>query len=247
MAQLVLGTASCEANGCGIGTGQFCGIDGTCHDYSCQNFFQLGPRNHTGYDGAGSAELLKCENIPEGEPNYSDPPYSLMVSNSYRCRDSQGTARMGFTRRCDAKTSLGNFTCLEISSTTSFASFLARVEAAKPLECDDVPGWPLFGYYKILRTTVQRKDRVPGLHTTYSIVANYTEEFNEVYGRRPIATNYEPILTEVPTLSPTLSPTAVPTVPTISAMPSVAPVPSSTGYCKLTSMVSIIIVGALVF
>lgn len=57
---------------------QFCGIDGTCHDYNCPEWFQYGPqdstvgRNLTDYDDDRQEEFeFSCRDLSEEQPDTS--------------------------------------------------------------------------------------------------------------------------------------------------------------------------------
>ena len=111
---------------CAIGGGEFSGVDGLCHSYSCKNWYQHGPRNFTGYLEE-SPDPLVCQDLP----NFPDVFYG---SVSFRCNSlTPEPIQMGFNRKCTANPSGGPstlFTCYELSDNTDFAPFLDEVNAS---------------------------------------------------------------------------------------------------------------------
>ena len=62
--------------GCVRGEGKFCGTDGQCHFYNCEEYYKYGPVEFTGY--GPDAPGLECSDTAETEPNQRD-------SSSWRC------------------------------------------------------------------------------------------------------------------------------------------------------------------
>lgn len=167
--------ASCDE--CEPGAGGFCGVDGHCHQYTCESFYEFGPRNFTGYDDASPSELV-CGDIPTTEPRSTAEGSVDYPSVSFRCVSLTPTPiSLGFTRRCIAATSPNsNFTCYGLAANTHFQSF--RTAASAGLNCTDTTynetGWPKFAY----RVVTERKgDVTSAIHFLHGF--NATAEFNE--------------------------------------------------------------------
>ena len=62
--------------GCVEGDGTFCGTDGQCHFYNCEEYYKYGPVEFTGY--GPDAPGLECSDTAETEPNPQHSP-------SWRC------------------------------------------------------------------------------------------------------------------------------------------------------------------
>ena len=62
--------------GCVRGEGKFCGTDGQCHFYNCEEYYKYGPVEFTGY--GPDAPGLECSDTAETEPNPQHSP-------SWRC------------------------------------------------------------------------------------------------------------------------------------------------------------------
>eukprot|EP00956_Cyclotella_meneghiniana_P045381 scaffold365571_cov79-Cyclotella_meneghiniana.AAC.3 len=76
--------------GCQYGDGTFCGTDGQCHLYSCENFYKYGPVDYTGYspdskDDASSSPELVCNDISTTAVETAGD--SSQASVAFRCRD----------------------------------------------------------------------------------------------------------------------------------------------------------------
>ena len=199
--------------------GFFCGIDGLCHEFSCDKWYQYGPRKFTGYlDNAFSPESLVCEDIPATQPGSDEVPH---YSVDFRCLSQLNpsqvvngmafTIAMGFTRKCTANpsgTPATEFTCYELAASTDFGPFLANVESSG-LECPGETGYPKFLYFVVY--TSQKEDETIYVNI---IITNATSEFDAV--RAAEASMYS-VYEEVKTQPPTAAPTAFPTLATPAA------------------------------
>lgn len=164
--------------GCVLGSGNFCGLDDQCHVYSCQEWYEFGPRNFTGYDIASSTPLT-CQDIPITEPKklvlYGN---AYNPSVSFRCASlTPPPITMGFTRRCTMSEPDTDFICYELATDTDFQPFLDEVSASG-LNCtDDVydeTGYPKFSYRVMYESLIWQ----PWM----AVIAqghNSTSEFNE--------------------------------------------------------------------
>ncbi|EJK77159.1 hypothetical protein THAOC_01029 [Thalassiosira oceanica] len=61
-----------ESNDCGcvLGEGKFCGNDGQCHFYNCEEYYKYGPVTYTGY--GPDAPELECRDTAETEADERD-------------------------------------------------------------------------------------------------------------------------------------------------------------------------------
>jgi len=191
--------------GCVLGEGMFCGTDGQCHLYNCEEYYKYGPVEYTGY--GPDAPGLECRDTAEMEAR---PGHSPSWSVSYRCIDLDPRPIIkGWTRYCEASTPHSNFTCYGLAKDTSFQSFLAEADASN-LECNsgvyNETGYPQYTYTVSL---AERTDR----HTeSYSVVGfNGTETFDR---NKALGGTMSSMFTVSPTPSPTKYLTASPVEPT---------------------------------
>ena len=63
--------------GCVLGEGKFCGTDGQCHLYNCEEYYKYGPVEYTGY--GPDAPGLECSDTDETEADENS-----YDSNSWR-------------------------------------------------------------------------------------------------------------------------------------------------------------------
>lgn len=193
---------------CVRGGGEFYGVDGLCHSYSCMNWYQHGPRNFTGYLEE-SPDPLVCQDLP----NFPDVFYG---SVSFRCHSlTPEPIQMGFNRKCTANPSGGPstlFTCYELSDNTDFAPFLDEVNAslASGFSCanDTVEtGYPKYTYsvfYENRYGNTGNSVSSVGWDSTSDLVEAYALDGGGMFS------TYKEIKTESPTSSPTAPPTPSP-------------------------------------
>ena len=250
LAQAVEGTdvpSYDNCNGaCVHGGGTFCGIDGLCHEFSCDKWYQYGLRNLSGYlDDAFSREALVCEDIPVTQPGSDEVPYA---SVAFRCQSlTPSPIAMGFTRKCTANpsgTPATEFTCYELAASTDFEPFLAKVESSG-LECtddeDDKTGYPKFVYLAVDVYTSQRESETKYTFLSITTGFNGTSEFDAV--RAAEGTLYS-VYEEVKTQPPTAAPTAFPTLAT--PAPSTPSTSGSGSYSKKRLPISVAVGAFLV-
>ena len=135
--------SSSNACGCKYGDGQFCGVDNQCHIYSCQSWYEFGPRNFTGYDANSP---LVCQDIGITEPHGDDVFYES-VSFQFRSLTPE-PIMMGWTNKCTVAGTNSNFTCYGLSaSNTDFQPFLDEASPSD-LNCTgseyDETGYPQY-------------------------------------------------------------------------------------------------------
>ena len=226
--------------GCQYGDGTFCGTDGQCHLYSCENFYEYGPVDYTGYssskDASSSPELV-CNDISTTTVETAGD--SSQASVAFRCRDlTPKPIGMGWTRYCEASSSNSNFTCYGLADNTDFSLFLQQAEMSQ-LECNsgeyDETGYPAYSY----SVSMQKQE---GIHGTYINTVGYndTQEFDENKALTGTMTTTFETWTEEPTSSPISIPTHSPVYysPTDN---------SSAGKNLFVASRSILLVGLMVF
>lgn len=209
LAQAVEGTGVLpydDCNGaCVQGDGTFCGIDGLCHEFSCDKWYQYGPRNFTGY--VDDAPALFCQDIPVTDPGSDEVFY---YSVAFRCRSvTPSPIAMGFTRKCTANPSGGpatEFTCYELAVSTDFEPFLAKAESSG-LECTDdkydETGYPKFSY----RVVYASQNSGGGGDAVSTAGFNSTSEFDAVRADEgALYSVYKEVKTQPPTAAPTPAP-----------------------------------------
>lgn len=197
---------SSDACGCeSYANGQFCGIDGQCHPYSCSSWYEFGTTDFTG--GYDVDSPLACRDLG----SFTQPVgVSTTASVSFRCRDvTPKPIQMGFNRECTVSGTNSEFTCYELAQDTDFQPFLDEASVSQ-LDCMDDQydemGYPKFTYGVTLRNRVPGKD-----HTIFTPGYNGTREFNETLALTgTMYANYE-LWTDQPTLGPTPGPTMRPT------------------------------------
>ena len=220
---------------CGTrGDGTFCGIDGNCHYYSCENWYRYSSTNFTigsGGDGVDEEEeedtsapprlvdlSLTCEDIPLTNPGNDDGDDDVFYASvSYRCISlNPEPISMGFNRKCTGNTlspATSSFTCYELSETTDFGPFLAQAQISN-LNCTDdlydETGWPKFTYSVVYSTQIEN-----GSNVVFTSAYNETIEFNEtlaigggtMYAIYEERGEEEGEITDPPTVSPTTTTT----------------------------------------
>lgn len=109
--------ASCNAT-CDSDALEFCGSDGFCHNYSCENWYEFGNvrSNTTGY-----YQSLVCNDISIDEGSYE---YNIAFGVYFGCNITF-SLRQSFTRECVAYLDeYSTFRCHEMGESTDFQSFL---------------------------------------------------------------------------------------------------------------------------
>ena len=217
LAQAVEGTdvpSYDNCNGaCVHGGGTFCGIDGLCHEFSCDKWYQYGLRNLSGYlDDAFSREALVCEDIPVTQPGSDEVPYA---SVAFRCQSlTPSPIAMGFTRKCTANpsgTPATEFTCYELAASTDFGPFLAKV-GSSGLECTDDeytgPIYPKFEYDVVYTSYIKNETKT----TNYTFLTSgfdATSELDVIHAAKgTMYSVYEEVNFQPPAAAPTASPTS---------------------------------------
>lgn len=207
--------AVCEP-ACEKGSGQFCGIDGECHLYSCGAWFEFASDRYTGNQHAGKS-TLDCQDIAWTEPykpnERIDGTGVYYPSVAFRCEDlDPPPIALGFNRRCSAKTGIhgiSEFTCYELQDKTDFTSFLARATPGS-LSCpagEDGTAWPKFTYAATVESWIETDGMI-----TMSEGFDATATFEEVRALTgTMYSNHEQKLSDPPTAGPTKAPTAPPT------------------------------------
>lgn len=202
--------------GCENGSGEFCGVDGQCHIYSCEDWYEFGPRNFTGFD---SASPLVCQDIGITQPDdFYDVVYYHSVS--FRCRSvTPNGIRMGFNNKCSVAGTNSAFTCYGLATNTDFQPFLDEA-AESQLNCTDVEyddtSYPKFDYSVVTQKQNSGQGLIGEGLIIFQMGHNSTSEFNETLALRgAMYAKYETWTdqpTAAPTTSPpTTSPTALPT------------------------------------
>eukprot|EP00956_Cyclotella_meneghiniana_P030070 scaffold74856_cov30-Cyclotella_meneghiniana.AAC.1 len=198
--------------GCQYGDGTFCGTDGQCHLYSCENFYEYGPVDYTGYspdskDASSSPELV-CNDISTTTVKTAGD--SSQASVAFRCRDlTPKPIGMGWTRYCEASSSNSNFTCYGLADNTDFSLFLQQAETSR-LECNsgkyDETGYPAYSY----SVSMQKQEGNHGIYIINTVGYNDTQEFDENKALTgTMSTTFE-AWTDEPTSSPISIPTYSP-------------------------------------
>lgn len=171
-----------------------------CRAYSCEDWYEFGPRSATGYD-PGDPVPLDCNRIPETLPEDGVP------SLAHRCTSlDPPPIGHGYNRRCGATTSATSaFDCFSIDPDTDFGPFLAEVERCGT-GCGPGDGDPFFAYTAIV------SQHYPGREYTSFVVAhNGTHEFDRDFAvGGTIRANYSEYPTDSPTVSPSVSPSLSP-------------------------------------
>ena len=113
---------------------EFCGRDDKCHSYSCQNWYQYGPKKFTTYKDQARPELV-CKDIADDDIDTHQ--YLGKAGILYGC-NQLAKLKQSFTKECIAPLdSNTTFTCHEMSFNTNFASFIAKVNDTN-ITCGDL-------------------------------------------------------------------------------------------------------------
>jgi hypothetical protein len=189
---------------------RFCGVDSLCRPYSCQSWYEYGPRNLTGYDESFQ-EPLTCQDIPvDPEVFYSGIRYGCYETIPPRIKQ-------GFTKQC-ATNPAGpsiSFTCYEMATNTNFQPYLDEVTTSG-LTCKNDTEIPNFGYY----VTYSLRNKTGG-YTVLTAGADSTFSFNATLALSTMYSEFilEEELSPGPTDSPTANPTNSPTSSTFALTP----------------------------
>eukprot|EP01083_Nonionella_stella_P291577 992061_1 len=198
----------CESS-CPIG--EFCGIDGECHTYSCNDWYQFGSLNFTGYD---SNLPLSCEERSQFDGEYPDVNNAGVI---FGCTGFSGSiptppkaVAQQFTRKCtrDDDDKLQTFVCYEMANATNFQPFIVEAQGATidPCSGDYPPDVPSYLYQVMVERQKPGDGYIAALNT-----GDATAEFDKDIAMR---TMYAKLDTQTanPTASPTVSPTSRPTI-----------------------------------
>ena len=132
---------------------RFCGWDGTCYFYTCDNWFKFGPVAFTGYDPANPVELT-CEEYATGK----DDNMNSVVNG---CRPyipgnkapEAKTWTYFFNQKCSATPRGGDdFQCFQNQENTNYNDFVAEAARINLGSCDREifeNEQPLFWYEKV--------------------------------------------------------------------------------------------------
>lgn len=115
---------------------EFCGIDGQCYSWSCDNWFQLGTWTRLGNTSSFDNETLSCSSYNTG---LQDNLHAIV----FGCQGygpgvdippEDGVSQV-FNRKCEAETMLHTFECYELDPFTDFSLFVAQAQSAPPQNC----------------------------------------------------------------------------------------------------------------
>jgi len=198
----------CESS-CPIG--EFCGIDGECHTYNCNEWYQFAFSNFTDYD---ESLPLSCEERSQFDAEYPDVNNAGVI---FGCTGFSGSiptppkaVAQQFTRKCtrDDDDKLVTFQCYEMANATNFQPFIVESQGANIDPCpagDSYPEVPSYIYQ------VNVEYQTPGYGYSAALnTGNSTEEFDRDIAMRTMYAKLN-TATAIPTASPTLSPTSRPT------------------------------------
>jgi hypothetical protein len=126
----------CEAEGAEKGA-SFCGWDGKCYSYTCENWYKYGPVEFTGYDASNPIEL-NCA-------DYTTGAVDNMNSVVFGCRPYQPGSKAPeantwthfFNQECKS-TPRGSdeFKCYQNKAGTDYTDFLGEVSRLNQKTCD---------------------------------------------------------------------------------------------------------------
>ncbi|CAB9504039.1 expressed unknown protein [Seminavis robusta] len=138
----------------------FCGTDGSCYEYTCENWYQFGPAAFTGYDTATVVEL-QCD-------DYADGAAENQNSVVFGCRPYQPGSKAPeaktwthfFNQKCSAKTPSGSdFSCYQNKPNTDYRDFQGELARLNLNSCDrDLfdNEQPLYWYIVQMQHTVNK-------------------------------------------------------------------------------------------
>lgn len=127
-------------------TQQFCGTNGTCLVYSCNNFYLYGNSSFTGNNQAESGPPLVCSVV-------TGTIVRPVFASVYGCDDTLTEASrpyaLAFTGICTATiTADTSFQCYDILNTSTFPEFVARTTNSSGYRCPSATqGSPKYSYY----------------------------------------------------------------------------------------------------
>ncbi|KAL7547703.1 hypothetical protein ACHAWF_016216 [Thalassiosira exigua] len=186
--------------------GQFCGSDGACHSYSCNDWYQFATSNWTDYD----PDLpLTCTDRSQFESEFEGLTSPAIV---YGCTGFSGifpsppkAVYQAFTRKCirDDGDKLEKFVCYEMADKTNFQPFVVDAKDAtlNPCSGNGTLDGPEFIYQ-----AMSIRQNVPHGYTTFWNTGNATADFDRERGLETMLSNLT-ILEATPTQSPTQPPT----------------------------------------
>lgn len=228
-----LGLRRTQVSACSPGCtrSQFCGSDGQCRDYNCNNWFKFGTWTNL-EDISSTTRGLTCADYTNGvEDNYHAVIYSCGgFGPGTEITDGAGFSQV-FNQRCFSDIGLQTFECYQMELNTDYSFFLSEVESSDLPDCeyseeqiaDGSPASPSFLY----RVTLEEAIFTEHGGTTSNVTLtgpNPTDTFDTDLA---LVTMYAFVKEKKPTLSPTDSPT--PVQPDVTSSPTPTPAPEAGG------------------
>lgn len=134
----------------------FCGRDGECHDYGCQNWYLYGPVAFTGFNPASPVNLT-CEDYSTGsKDNMNGVVYGCRPYTPEKPAPKSKTVVSFFNQKCSAAPSQhNNFECYDYKQSTDFQPYQQNVARENPPSCNQqiyqgLTTQPLYWYNVIM-------------------------------------------------------------------------------------------------
>eukprot|EP01083_Nonionella_stella_P052444 139117_1 len=185
--------------------GEFCGIDGDCHTYSCDEWYQFANTNFTDYD---SNLPLSCEDGEYPDVNNAGVIFGCTGFSGSIPTPPKAVAQQ-FTKKCtrEDEDKLQTFVCYEMANATNFQPFIAESQGATIDACsgDGHPDVPSYIYQVLVEREIPSHGYMAALNT-----GNATEEFVRDTAVRTMYAKLN-TATASPTTSPSASPSSRPT------------------------------------
>jgi hypothetical protein len=188
---------------------QFCGSDGKCYDYTCENFFRYSPTLE--YDDETASDLTCRDAVTE----LHVINFGCIRATGNQVPPSSGVG-MKPNRLCTGNsaenTILISFECFQFDDSTDFDPFVSEAEGSS-FDCDQQEGLPAY-FYSAGYTIAEYQD---GDYKSKTTIANGPVPTFEFVPESALKSLFAVIVKEDVTPRPTTvythSPTAAPTEP----------------------------------
>ena len=153
----------CVGEGAEPGT-SFCGWDGSCYSYTCENWYQYGPVEFTGYDVNAPVDLACADYSTGATDNMNSVVFGCRPYQPGNKAPEQKTWTYFFTQKCTA-TPRGSdaFTCYQNKPNTDYKQYEGEVSRLNQNTCD--PEEEVFNkqpmYWYIVQAQYQRAGKDP--------------------------------------------------------------------------------------
>ncbi|KAL3909478.1 MAG: hypothetical protein SGARI_002577 [Bacillariaceae sp.] len=114
---------------------EFCGVDGQCYPWSCENWLKMGTWTRLGNNTSTEDVSLSCSSYNTGQQDNLHAVVFSCAGYGPGVDLPDGIHSQVFNRKCSADLEIQTFQCYELAEFTDFAFFVSQAEASPPENC----------------------------------------------------------------------------------------------------------------